>query len=82
MGVGVDGIELRETTEKAVGMNPIPQHVVDAKPAVGMNRISQDVVDAEPVLKVLEEDFCNLLYCKCMKKNSVIGDDDDDYMNR
>lgn len=66
MGVEVDGIELRETTEKAVGMN----------------RISQDVVDAEPVLKVLEEDFCNLLYCKCMKKNSVIGDDDDDYMNR
>jgi hypothetical protein len=66
MGIGTADIELREMPEKAVGMS----------------RISQDFIDAEPVLKVLEEDFCNLLYCKCTKQNSVIGDDDDDYMNR
>ncbi|XP_061166053.1 inactive rhomboid protein 1-like [Saccostrea echinata] len=48
----------------------------------GMSRMSQDVVDAAPVLKVLEEDFCSLISCRCSEKNSVIGDDEDDYMNR
>lgn len=54
-----------------------------SKKFVAMGKITRDFIeDAEPVLKVLEEDICKLFSCKCCSKNSVIGDDEDDYMNR
>ena len=56
---------------------------VDGPVGVGLSKIRQDVVEeAQPVLTVLEEDICNLCRWKCLEKNSVIGDDDDDYTNR
>lgn len=66
LGAGPEGIELRDRVEGPVGLS----------------RISQDVVDAEPVLKVLEENFLDFVFCKWTKKNSVIEDGEDDYMNR
>lgn len=63
---------------KDAKLGDIELEEVDGPVGVGLSKIRQDVVDAEPVLKVLEEDICNLCRGKC----SVIGDDDDDYTNR
>lgn len=69
LGVGPADVELREKEK--------------SKKFVAMGKITRDFIeDAEPVLKVLEEDICKLFSCKCCGKNSVIGDDEDDYMNR
>lgn len=67
---------------KDAKLGDIELEEVDGPVGVGLSKIPQDVVDAEPVLKVLEEDVCNLCRGKCLEKNSVIGDDDDDYTNR